>query len=279
MLPELRGSGRRRPPLGGEYSSADVLSRTDELAALPARKVRRRRRCCDGEAEGGRAWRVMKVMTVLGTRPEIIRLSRVIPRLDAACDHVLVHTGQNFDAPQRDVLRASSACGRRTSTSGVRGDGVRRPGRPDPRPDRAAVPRRAARRLLILGDTNSGLAAFVAKRLGIRVVPHGGRATAATTTACPRRSTAASSTTAARCCCRTRTGARRTWSREGIERQRIFVTGNPIKEVLDHYAPQIDAAEPFDAPRRRARRVLPRDGPPRGERRRSEPPRARSSRR
>ena len=39
----------------------------------------------------------MKVMTVLGTRPEIIRLSRLIPKLDALCEHVLVHTGQNFD--------------------------------------------------------------------------------------------------------------------------------------------------------------------------------------
>ena len=37
----------------------------------------------------------MKVMTVLGTRPEIIRLSQIIPKLDALCDHVLVHTGQN----------------------------------------------------------------------------------------------------------------------------------------------------------------------------------------
>ena len=39
----------------------------------------------------------MKVMTVVGTRPEIIRLSRVLARLDEHCDHVLVHTGQNYD--------------------------------------------------------------------------------------------------------------------------------------------------------------------------------------
>ena len=46
----------------------------------------------------------MKVMTVLGTRPEIIRLSRLIPKLDASCDHVLVHTGQNFDPSLSDVF-------------------------------------------------------------------------------------------------------------------------------------------------------------------------------
>ena len=39
----------------------------------------------------------MKVITLLGTRPEIIRLSRVIPLFDESCDHLLVHTGQNFE--------------------------------------------------------------------------------------------------------------------------------------------------------------------------------------
>ena len=39
----------------------------------------------------------LKVLTVVGTRPEIIRLSRVIPKLDIHCEHVLVHTGQNYD--------------------------------------------------------------------------------------------------------------------------------------------------------------------------------------
>ena len=46
----------------------------------------------------------MKVMTVVGTRPEIIRLSRVIDRLDATVDHVLVHTGQNYDHALNEVF-------------------------------------------------------------------------------------------------------------------------------------------------------------------------------
>ena len=46
----------------------------------------------------------MKVVTILGTRPEIIRLSRVIPLLDRLCDHVLVHTGQNFERTLSDVF-------------------------------------------------------------------------------------------------------------------------------------------------------------------------------
>ena len=46
----------------------------------------------------------MKVMTILGTRPELIRLSRIIEKLDAQCTHVLVHTGQNFDKNLKDIF-------------------------------------------------------------------------------------------------------------------------------------------------------------------------------
>ena len=46
----------------------------------------------------------MKVMTILGTRPEIIRLSRIIPKLDRLCKHILVHTGQNFDPNLSEIF-------------------------------------------------------------------------------------------------------------------------------------------------------------------------------
>ncbi|MGH8846781.1 MAG: UDP-N-acetylglucosamine 2-epimerase, partial [Polaromonas sp.] len=48
--------------------------------------------------------RKLKVMTIVGTRPEIIRLSRVIDKLDRHCEHVLVHTGQNYDYELNEVL-------------------------------------------------------------------------------------------------------------------------------------------------------------------------------
>ena len=48
----------------------------------------------------------LKLLTVVGTRPEIIRLSRVIPRLDQHCDHALVHTGQNHDYELNEVFFA-----------------------------------------------------------------------------------------------------------------------------------------------------------------------------
>ena len=63
----------------------------------------------------------MKIMTVLGTRPEIIRLSRIIPQLDALADHVLVHTGQNFDARLSDIFFSDLGVRQPDHTLGVRG--------------------------------------------------------------------------------------------------------------------------------------------------------------
>ena len=50
----------------------------------------------------------LRVMTIVGTRPELIRLSRIIAKLDQYCDHVLVHTGQNYDYELSDIFLRSS---------------------------------------------------------------------------------------------------------------------------------------------------------------------------
>lgn len=108
--------------------------------------------------------RRLKVMTVVGTRPEIIRLSRVIARLDEHCDHVLVHTGQNYDYELNEVffrdlgLRApdhflEAAGGNAAETIGrviTATDKILADVQPDA--------------MLVLGDTNSCLAVIPAKR-------------------------------------------------------------------------------------------------------------------
>ena len=112
----------------------------------------------------------MKVMTIFGTRPEIIRLSRVIPMLDDACTQVLVHTGQNYDPRLSDMFFRELGVRAPDEHLHVTGSGVRRAGRRDHRPHRRrARPRQRPDRVLILGDTNSGLSAMVAARLGIPV--------------------------------------------------------------------------------------------------------------
>ena len=111
----------------------------------------------------------MKVMTILGTRPEIIRLSRVIPKLDRLCEHVLVHTGQNYDPNLSEIFFDELGIRAPDHFLGVQGrsfgdqigqiihtsEEIMRSEQPD--------------RLLILGDTNSSLSAIVAKRLAIPV--------------------------------------------------------------------------------------------------------------
>ena len=184
----------------------------------------------------------MKVMTVLGTRPEIIRLSRLIPKLDAVCDHVLVHTGQNFDPALSDVFFRDLDVRTPDVSLGVRADsfgeqagqiltGVERAIR-DGKPDR----------LLVLGDTNSGLSAIVAKRLGVPVY-HMEAGNRCFDDRVPeevnRRIIDHSSDVLLPYTERSRANL----LREGIASQRVIVTGNPILEVIRHYERCIDASD------------------------------------
>lgn len=183
----------------------------------------------------------MKVMTILGTRPEIIRLSLVIKKLDQLCDHVLVHTGQNFTTNLSDIFFQELGVRAPDYYLGVRGDNfaeivgriliecekVIRSEEPDC--------------LLILGDTNSGLAAVIAKRMGIPVY-HMEAGNRCYDDRVPeevnRRIIDHSSDVLLPYTERSRANL----LREGIPGHRIFVTGNPIKEVLDHYEPQINVS-------------------------------------
>ena len=184
----------------------------------------------------------MKIMTVLGTRPEIIRLSRLIPKLDAACDHVLVHTGQNFDPSLSDVFFRDLGVRAPDIALGVRAEsfgeqvgqiltGTERAIR-DEKPDR----------LLILGDTNSGLSAVVAKRLGVPVY-HMEAGNRCFDDRVPeevnRRIIDHSSDVLLPYTERSRANL----LREGIASQRVIVTGNPILEVIQHYGQCIDASD------------------------------------
>lgn len=179
----------------------------------------------------------MKVMTILGTRPEIIRLSSVIPLLDEHAEHVLVHTGQNYDdrlsrlffdelgirAPDEHLgIRAGSA-GEQIGLILQRCEELLVRHRPD--------------RLLILGDTNSGLSAIVAKRLGVPVY-HMEAGNRCYDDRVPeevnRRVIDHSSTVLMPYTNRSRENL----LREGIAGERIYVTGNPIREVMEAYSTQ-----------------------------------------
>jgi len=184
----------------------------------------------------------MKVMTVLGTRPEIIRLSRVIPKLDAVCDHVLVHTGQNFDPSLSDVFFRDLGVRAPDRSLGVRADSFGGQAGQILVGVEAAIHDEQPDRLLVLGDTNSGLSAVVAKRMGVPVF-HMEAGNRCFDDRVPeevnRRIIDHSSDVLLPYTERSRANL----LREGIPSQRVIVTGNPIHEVLRHYGRCIDASD------------------------------------
>lgn len=184
----------------------------------------------------------LKVMTVVGTRPEIIRLSRVISKLDVVCDHTLVHTGQNYDYELNEIffddlnlrkpdyfLSAAGASGAETIGKVIIAvDHVLEDVRPEA--------------LLILGDTNSCMAVIPAKRRKIptfhmeagnrcfdqrvpeeinrRIVDH----------------TSDINLTYSAI-------ARDYLLSEGLPAERIIKTGSPMFEVLSHYRKGIENSD------------------------------------
>jgi UDP-N-acetylglucosamine 2-epimerase (non-hydrolysing) len=184
----------------------------------------------------------LKVMTVVGTRPEIIRLSRTMALLDKHVDHVIVHTGQNYDYElneifweQLELRKPDHFLNVDTSSLGAAvGDIIRKTEevlkleRPDA--------------LLVLGDTNSCLSAYIAKRMHIpifhmeagnrsfdfnvpeeinrRVIDHIADFNLVYTE-----------------------HARRHLLSEGLPHRRIYLTGSPMKEVLDYYKLKIEESK------------------------------------
>lgn len=180
----------------------------------------------------------MKIITVFGTRPEIIRLSQVIRRLDALCEHVLVHTGQNYDpnlsdiffqelgVRQPDIHLGVQEPGFAAQVSGIL-NGIGRvfsENQPD--------------RLLILGDTNSGLSALIAARMRIPVY-HMEAGNRCYDDRVPEEINRRVIDHCSNVLMPYTHRSKENLLREGIERQRIFVTGNPIFEVIEAYSGQI----------------------------------------
>ena len=104
----------------------------------------------------------LKVLTIVGTRPEIIRLCRIIPALDRHCTQVLVHTGQNYDPNLSDVFFAELGVRAPDVHLGVGGSSFAAQIGQLIAGIGEVFARERPDRVLILGDTNSGLAAIVA---------------------------------------------------------------------------------------------------------------------
>ena len=189
----------------------------------------------------------IKVITVVGTRPEIIRLSRVIATLDIHCDHILVHTGQNYDYELNQVffqdlgvrkpdyfLNSADASKSAANTIGNLITGVDVV-LADVKPDA----------LLVLGDTNSCLSVIPAKRRKIPIF-HMEAGNRCFDQRVPEETNRRIVDHTADVNLPYSSIARDYLLREGLPPDRVIKTGSPMYEVLRHYMPQINASDAVD---------------------------------
>ena len=180
----------------------------------------------------------LKVMTVVGTRPEIIRLSRVISLLDQHLNQVIVHTGQNYDYELNQVFfedlelrKPNHILNVDTSSLGAAvGDIIRK--------TEDVLKEEMPDALLVLGDTNSCLSAYIAKRMHIPVF-HMEAGNRSFDFNVPEEINRRIIDHIADFNLVYTEHARRHLLSEGLPHRRIYLTGSPMKEVLDYYKPKI----------------------------------------
>ena len=184
----------------------------------------------------------LKVMSVVGTRPEIIRLSRVLGKLDETCNHILVHTGQNYDYELNQVFFEDlgirkpdyflNAAGRNAAeTIGkliIEIDPILEKIKPEA--------------MLVLGDTNSCLSVIPAKRRKIPIF-HMEAGNRCFDQRVPEETNRRIVDHTADINMPYSSIAREYLLAEGIPADRVIRTGSPMFEVLSHYMPQIDSSD------------------------------------
>jgi len=184
----------------------------------------------------------LKVMSVVGTRPEIIRLSRVLAKLDEHCEHILVHTGQNYDFELNEVFFNDlgvrkpdyflNAAGKNAAeTIGqviIKVDQVLEEVQPEA--------------MLVLGDTNSCLSAIPAKRRKVPIF-HMEAGNRCFDQRVPEETNRRIVDHTADINLTYSTIARDYLLAEGLPADRVIKTGSPMFEVLNHYMPQIDGSD------------------------------------
>ncbi|HCM9422385.1 TPA: UDP-N-acetylglucosamine 2-epimerase (non-hydrolyzing) [Enterobacter asburiae] len=184
----------------------------------------------------------LKVMSVVGTRPEIIRLSRVLAKLDIHCEHILVHTGQNYDYELNEVFFKDlgvrkpdyflNAAGKNAAeTIGqviIKVDEVLESEKPEA--------------MLVLGDTNSCISAIPAKRRKVPIF-HMEAGNRCFDQRVPEETNRRIVDHTADINMTYSDIAREYLLAEGIPADRIIKTGSPMFEVLSYYMPQIDSSD------------------------------------
>jgi len=187
----------------------------------------------------------MKVMTVVGTRPEIIRLSRVMAALDRSLEHVIVHTGQNYDYELNQIFFDDLGLRRPDHFLGAAGkSGAETVALVISKVDEVLAKERPDA-LLVLGDTNSCLAAYPAKRRKVPVF-HMEAGNRCFDQRVPEEINRKIVDHISDVNMPYSTISRDYLLAEGLPPDRTIKTGSPMFEVLSHYRPRIDASKVLD---------------------------------
>ncbi len=187
----------------------------------------------------------MKVMTIFGTRPEIIRLSGVLTILDKHCEHITVHTGQNYDENLSDIFIRDLEIRTPNVHFGIRANSFGDQAGQILSQTDAVLEKYRPDKVLILGDTNSALSAIVAARRGIPVF-HMEAGNRCFDDRVPEEINRRVIDHSCSVLLPYTERSRENLIAEGIERDRIYVTGNPIREVLDNFSGKIDDSKVLD---------------------------------
>jgi UDP-N-acetylglucosamine 2-epimerase len=184
----------------------------------------------------------LRVMTIVGTRPEIIRLSRVIAKLDAYCDHTLVHTGQNYDYELNEVFFQELGIRRPDAFLNAAGaTAAETIGKVIIAADEEFA-RHQPEALLVLGDTNSALAAIAAKRRKIPIF-HMEAGNRCFDFRVPEEINRRIVDQVSDINLTYSAIARDYLLREGFPPDQVIRTGSPMREVLEHYRTGIEASD------------------------------------
>ena len=181
-------------------------------------------------------------MTIVGTRPEIIRLSRTMALLDEHTNHIIVHTGQNYDYELNDIFWEQLELRKpdhflnadRSSLGAAVGDIIKK--------SEEVLQKEKPDALLVLGDTNSCLSAYMAKRMHIPIF-HMEAGNRSFDFNVPEEVNRRIIDHIADFNLVYTEHARRHLLSEGLPHRRIYLSGSPMKEVLDYYKPKIDSSD------------------------------------
>ena len=180
----------------------------------------------------------LKVMTILGTRPEIIRLSRVLALLDNHTNHCVVHTGQNYDYQLNEIFFKDLAVRKPNYFLGTGGGSLGETYGKILIETEKVILNEKPDAVLILGDTNSALSAIIARRMKVPVY-HMEAGNRSFDRNVPEETNRKIVDHISDFNLVYTEHARRHLLSEGIPHRRIYLTGSPMREVLDYYHEQI----------------------------------------